>query len=97
VFVRFEWDDAKAESNLKKHGVNFLAATRVFEDPYFIMEQDREVDDEERWKTVGKAGDVTLLVVAHTVADEEEDLVYRIISVRTANVHERRIYEANTH
>ena len=67
------------------------------EDPYFIMEQDREVDDEERWKTIGKAGDVTLLVVAHTVADEEEDLVYRIVSARTAEGHERRIYEANTH
>ena len=89
--MRFEWDESKDLSNFRKHGVRFKTAIRVFEDPYCVMEQDREVDDEERWKTIGKAGDVTLLVVAHTVADEEEDLVYRIISARTAEGHERRL------
>ena len=31
-------------------------ATRVFEDPDYVMEQDREVDGEERWQTIGHDG-----------------------------------------
>jgi uncharacterized DUF497 family protein len=33
VSYEFEWDDAKAESNLKKHGVSFDEAVTVFADP----------------------------------------------------------------
>ena len=29
----FEWDDAKAESNLAKHGVDFMDAMSVLLDP----------------------------------------------------------------
>ncbi len=29
----FEWDDAKAAANLKKHQVSFATAARVFDDP----------------------------------------------------------------
>ncbi len=29
----FEWDDAKAKSNLAKHGVSFEEAATVFGDP----------------------------------------------------------------
>jgi uncharacterized DUF497 family protein len=53
VFVRFEWDESKDLSNFRKHGIRFRTATRVFEDPNCVMEQDREVDDEERWQTIG--------------------------------------------
>jgi uncharacterized DUF497 family protein len=61
------------------------------------MEQDREVDDEDRWLTIGWAGDVLLVAVAHTVEDENEDLVIRIISARKTTAEERRRYEANTY
>jgi uncharacterized DUF497 family protein len=66
VFVRFEWDMSKDQSNFRKRRIRFLTATRVFEDPNCMMEQDREVDGEERWQTIGWAGDVLLLLVAHT-------------------------------
>jgi uncharacterized protein len=95
--LRFEWDEEKDRSNFRKHRISFQTATRVFEDPDFVMEQDREVDGEERWQTIGRIGDVMLVLVAHTVADEEEDLVVRIISARKATARERRIYEANTY
>jgi hypothetical protein len=97
VYVRFEWDERKNDSNLRKHQISFATATRVFEDPDYVMEQDREVDGEERWQTIGRIGDVLLLMVAHTVEDEEEDLIFRIISARRATAQERRRYEANTH
>jgi uncharacterized DUF497 family protein len=92
--LRFEWNEEKSRSNLRKHGIGFVAATRVFDDPDCVMEQDREVDGEERWQTIGRIDDVMVLLVVHTVVDDEEDMIYRIISARQATAHERRRYEA---
>jgi uncharacterized protein len=39
--ARFEWDEAKAKSNARKHGVRFEDAMLVFADPYALVEQDR--------------------------------------------------------
>lgn len=41
--MRFEWDDAKARSNLIKHGVAFDVAIKVFDDPFAISGHDRTV------------------------------------------------------
>lgn len=95
--MRFEWDAEKNRSNQRKHGISFETATRVFEDPDYVTELDREVDGEERWQTIGRVGLVTLLLVAHTARDEDGDLIFRIISARQVTAHERRRYEANTH
>ncbi|MEO6804937.1 MAG: BrnT family toxin [Edaphobacter sp.] len=95
--MRFEWSEEKDRSNLRKHEISFATATRVFEDPNYVMVQDREVVGEERWQTIGRIGDMTVLLVAHTVVDDEEDVIFRIISARRATARERRRYEANTH
>jgi hypothetical protein len=42
--IRFEWDDAKAKKNQRKHGVSFDIACHVFEDPYALVEHDRIED-----------------------------------------------------
>jgi len=94
--LRFEWDEEKNRSNLRKHGIGFVTATGVFEDPGCVMEQDREIDGEQRWQTIGRIGAVMVLLVAHTVVDDDEDVVFRIISARRATARERRRYEANT-
>jgi uncharacterized DUF497 family protein len=60
------------------------------------MEQDREIDGEERWQTIGRMDDVMVVLVAHTVVDDEKGVIFRIISARRATAHERRHYEANT-
>ena len=39
--IRFEWDETKAESNLRKHGIDFDDAIEVFYDPHAVFEQDR--------------------------------------------------------
>ena len=88
----FEWDDNKATSNLKKHGVSFEEAARVFDDPLARFEQDRHVDGEERWQTLGAVKNM-LILVAHTMTKENDCEVIRIISARPANRHERRQYE----
>ncbi len=91
--MRFEWDEEKSQSNFRKHGVTFATATVVFDDPHFLMERDRAVDGEERWHTIGMVEDVLLLLVAHTIWDEDDDEIVRIISAREVTKHERRNYE----
>src|ERR1700677_4161034 len=93
--IRFEWDDAKAHSNRRKHGVSFEIARYVFDDPYALVEQDRIEGGEHRWQTLGLVGDVLLLLVAHSVeaGDTEPDETIRIISARRANRSERQRYE----
>ena len=65
--TRFEWDPAKAETNLRKHRVSFEIAARAFADPFAVTEQDRIEGEEYRWQTVGLVDGHLLLLVAHTV------------------------------
>jgi uncharacterized protein len=68
----FEWDPAKADRNLRKHRVSFETATRVFADPFALVEQDRIENGEHRWQTLGAVEGYLLLLVAHTVRDAED-------------------------
>ena len=93
---RFEWDREKADSNLRKHRVSFSVATRVFSDPFAMVEQDRIEAGEYRWQTLGLVEGHLLLLVAHTVWDDTGGVeVIRIISARRAEPKERRRYEQN--
>ena len=92
--VWFEWDEAKARTNERKHGVRFDDAMLVFADPYSLTEQDRIEGGERRWQTLGLVEGVLLLLVAHTVQfEDEESEVIRIISARRADGKERKRYE----
>jgi uncharacterized DUF497 family protein len=93
--VRFEWDESKARSNARKHGVRFEDAMLVFADPCALVEQDRVESGEFRWRTLGLAGDIVLVLVAHTVRNEQEDEIIRIISARRATRRERKRYDEN--
>jgi uncharacterized DUF497 family protein len=48
--VWFEWDEAKARTNEREHGVRFEGALLVFADPCTIMEQDRIEGGELPWQ-----------------------------------------------
>jgi uncharacterized DUF497 family protein len=94
--TRFEWSPAKAESNFKKHRVSFETATRVFADPFAVVVQDRTENGEQRWQTLGIVDSYLLLLVAHTVQDDEDGTeIIRIISARRAEPKERKRYEKN--
>lgn len=97
LLLRFSWDETKNERNLRKHGVSFEVARLVFEDPWHISRHDRIEAGEERWQTIGIAGGVALLLVAHTWGEAEtgEEQV-SIVSARCATKLERRIYEQAT-
>jgi uncharacterized protein len=86
--MEFEWDPAKAEANLHKHGVSFRAARAVFDDHGLIEEPDDLVGyGEERWKAVGLMG-LNLIAVIFTMRGH----TVRIISARRATKDEQREY-----
>ena len=81
--IWFEWDEAKAKSNRRKHGVRFEDAMLVFADPFAMAEQDRSEDGELRWQTLGIVAGIVLLLVAHTV--QNEDTMTKIVKKRLSN------------
>ena len=90
----FEWDDSKAESNYRKHGIRFEEAALVFDDPLAVSEQDRIENGEQRWQSIGTVGGCLLLLVAHTVRLEDGGIeIVRIISARRVDRKERKRYE----
>lgn len=92
--IRFEWDSTKAASNLRKHGVSFEDAIVAFADPFALMTQDRIEGLEQRWQTLGIIGGYLVLLVAHTVGEDDDGIeIIRIISARAADRKERKRYE----
>ena len=48
----FEWDEAKREANLKKHGIDFVDAVKVFMDADRIEMQSTR-NGEKRYQAIG--------------------------------------------
>lgn len=98
MIMRFIWNEAKNRSNQRKHdGISFEEAARVFSDPFRLTRQDRVESGEERWQTIGIVHGVTVLLVAHTIIEENDNgetvEEIRIISARRATPKERKRYE----
>ena len=93
--IRFEWDPMKARTNQRKHGITFEEAVNVFDDPYALFEQDRThgKTGELRWQAIGLVEGMVVLLVAHTVREEGQHEVIRLISARSATRKERNRYE----
>jgi uncharacterized DUF497 family protein len=89
------WDRNKDRSNRAKHKVSFEVASLVFEDPFHLSMLERIENGEERWQTLGMIGSVVVLLVAHTLVEQEGEEVVRIISARKATRKERQWYEEN--
>jgi len=90
--ILFDWDDAKEESNKKKHGVSFEEAMTAFVDEYAQIYDDEEhSDNEERFILIGYSEKTRLLMVCHCYRDS--DAITRIISARKATRQERQKYE----
>lgn len=88
--LRFEWDDAKARENLRKHRVGFEEAIEIFLDPLSITVPDPDHSvHESRYIILGLTGQGRALVVVYT---EPGDTI-RIVSCRRASSQERKRYE----
>lgn len=91
----FDWDDNKAAINLGKHGVDFREAMTVMLDRLAMTFFDAEHSlDEERWISVGRSSEGSLLLAVHTfTATGPSSALVRIISARAATRNERQQYE----
>jgi uncharacterized DUF497 family protein len=88
--VTFEWDEAKAATNLSKHRVTFDEAKTVFDDPLYVDFYDPEHSDiESRYIIIGTSRQSRLLIVSYT----ERTNTIRLISARELTPTERETYE----
>ena len=86
----FEWDEEKADANLKKHGVGFDEARTVFNDPFSITIYDPDHSvNEHRYIDIGLSSKGRFIVVSYS----EKGRRVRIISCRKVTKKERRVYE----
>jgi len=86
----FEWDEKKAEDNLRKHGVSFAEAKTVFNDPFSVTIYDPDhSSDEQRYIDIGLSSKGRLIVVSYSERGE----TIRIISSREATKREQGEYE----
>ena len=86
----YEWDDAKAASNLAKHGVSFEVAILAFNDPGAVRVIDSRRDyGEQRINLFARlpSDGQALVVVCHVQRER-----IRIISARFANRRERALH-----
>ena len=88
--LTFEWDEKKADENLRKHGVSFEEAKAVFNDPFSVTIYDPDhSSDEQRYIDIGLSLKGRLIVVLYCERGE----TIRLISSRKATREEQRYYE----
>lgn len=86
----FEWDEAKASTNQRNHGISFVEASEVFNDDFSSCVPDPDhAYGEERYLLFGISSKGASLVVSFT---ERGDAI-RIISARRMTHQERKAYE----
>ena len=89
-WVDFEFDPAKARSNLRKHGVSFAHAEQALRDPMAVTIEDPDAGGEQRFVTLGADALGRVLVVVHTPRGDGT----RLISARKASRGEAGQYHA---
>jgi hypothetical protein len=88
IELQFEWDEAKARSNLEKHGVSFLTAAAIFSSERLERVDDREDYGELRWIALGRVG----IEVYRVVFTWRGTNLIRIVSAQKASKDEQQIY-----
>ena len=89
--LRFDWDERKQKTNIKKHGVSFEEARTAFYDENAIQYFDPDhSEDENRFLLLGISIKPQILVVCHCF--RESETLVRIISARKADKFEQQAY-----
>lgn len=82
----FVFNLEKSRSNMQKHGIDFIHAQQIWDDPNFVERLARTAD-EKRSAVIGSIdGEIWTAIITY------RDNLIRIISVRKARKHERQIY-----
>ncbi len=85
--MEFEFDQSKSTSNKKKHGIDFVEAQELWDDPDRI-EIPARATDEPRFLVIGKIADTHWSAV---ITRRSERI--QIISVRRSREEEMELYE----
>jgi uncharacterized DUF497 family protein len=85
----FEWDEAKNQTNVRKHGFHFAQAEEMFSGFLLVRPDTREDYGEERWIGIGMVQDRCAFVA---FAPRPHNII-RVISLRKADHEERQEYE----
>ena len=86
--MKFEFDSKKSKNNKQKHGIDFIEAQALWDDPDLI-EIPARTDDEPRFLVIGKIGKKHWSgVITHRGEN------FRIISVRRSRTEEVEVYES---
>lgn len=84
----FEFDESKSESNLAKHGINFVDAQLLWSDPR-LLEIPAKTEDEPRYLLIGLINERHWsAVITYRGAN------IRLISVRRSRTEEVTLYES---
>jgi uncharacterized DUF497 family protein len=86
--MAFEFDPRKSAANLEKHGIDFVEAQRLWEDPD-LLEIPARTEDEPRWLIIGRIDAKLWSAVVTSRSD-----AIRIISVRRSRDDEVALYES---
>ena len=88
MHIEVDWDDAKAEINLRKHGISFEEAASSLLDPLASAQEDDTATGEPRWALIGMSTNFRLLTVVYTLREDR----IRLISARKATRSEASSY-----
>jgi len=89
--MRYNWDERKNRSNIRRHGIAFDDAKRIFDGPTVEKVDDRFDYGEVRIYAVGLVNGLEITVIYM----DEENGKRRIISAWRAEPHERRYFWQN--
>ena len=87
--MRFEWNEEKRKANIRKHGLDFRDAWKVFQLPMLVALDARQDYGEDRWIGIGM---LNTRVVVMVFTERDEDTI-RVISMMKATTNERIRYE----
>jgi uncharacterized DUF497 family protein len=85
--MEFEFDPGKSRANREKHGIDFVEAQRLWDDPD-LLEIPARTEDESRWVVIGRIESRHWSAVITYRSD-----AVRIISVRRSRTEEVDLYE----
>ena len=92
--MTFEYDSAKEEANIRKHGISFRTAARVFFDEDYIEALDpAHSDDEPRYDVIGDTSAGNIEHIGRTVignvdkfVDDVNDILYVVYTERVRKI-----------
>lgn len=88
--MRFEWDNEKNRTNIRKHRLDFADVWKVFTRPVLVFPDERNEYGEDRFIGIGLLDETRTVVVVYIEPNKD---VVRVISFRKALTHERKRYE----